>query len=256
MPRPGSDRPAAGYILPAKTEPDRDMTDPKVLATAWEKRGGVRASYGVHAVVTGLMIPNTQYMSTNPITNEQEIGSARTFGVGGGLGLDLALMYLPLPDRRGGGTSWPAFRLGMRLDVNGLYVRPPERYSYKLNEAGTEVVSRDTKYDNVAYIYGVLPLQLGVHFGFGDYRLPTLWRGLALGIAYSPAWVFSLKVGEKEDATDSHFNYAGFELSLDVTKLEAEAGSQPQIRFTALVLPRVADDLPWLASLGVGAIWY
>lgn len=246
---------SAGYILkPSKRDDEPDYGDPKVLSAAWAKRGGARASYGAHAQVTGLMIPKTQYVGTNPETGLTEIGSTTTYGVGAGLGLDLSLMVLPLPEPASGSTSWAAFRVGARLDVSGLYVRPPKGRSFKLENG--RVVGRDTQYDNVAYVYGVLPLELGVHFGFGDFRLPTLWRGIAFGVAYAPAFIFSLKVGEKEDATDSKFNYGGFELSVDITKLEAGQGSEPQVRLSALVLPRVNDELPWLTSLGVGAIWY
>ncbi len=248
---------SAGFILKRpKKDDEPDYGDPKVLAKGWQDRGGARVSYGAHAMATGLIIPNTLYPGTNPETNELEIGKATTYGVGLGLGLDLSVMYLPLPDPASGSTSWAAFRAGIRLDASGLYVRPPLKYTYKVDTTTGQVTGRDTKYDNVAYIYGVLPFQLGVHFGFGDFRLPTLWRGIVLGVAYSPAVIFSLKVGEKEDAAESVFNYGGFELSADITKLEVGGGSQPQVRLSALVLPRVNDEVPWLASFGVGAVWY
>jgi len=245
---------SAGLILRPKKDDQPDLTDPKALRAAWDKRGGLRASYGVHAVLTGLLVEDTPFVGQNPESGQLELGKADTYGVGAGLGLDLSMMYLPVPQPASGSTSWAAFRLGVRLDVSGLYVRPPEKYSYKTTNG--QVTARDEKFDNVAYVYGVLPLQAGVHFGLGDFRLPTLWRGLALGLAYSPAWIFSLKIGEKENATDSRFNYAGFELSIDTVKIEAESGSQPQLRLSALVLPKVKDDLPWLASAGIGAIWY
>lgn len=246
---------SAGFILkPKKKDDEPDYGDPKVLGEAWKKRGGARVSYGAHAQATGVIIPNTLYASTNPETGALEVGKKTTYGVGLGVGLDLSVMYLPMPEPASGSTSWAAFRAGLRLDVSGLYVRPPLKYTYRTQ--GGVVTGRDTKYDNVAYIYGVLPFELGVLFGFGDFRLPTLWRGVALGIAYAPSFIFSLKVGEKEDATDSSFNYGGFELSADIAKVEVGKGSQPQIRLSALVLPRVKDDLPWLASFGVGAIWY
>lgn len=248
---------SAGFILKRpKKDDEPDYGDPKVLAKGWQDRGGARVSYGAHAMATGLIIPNTLYPGTNPETNELEIGKATTYGVGLGLGLDLSVMYLPLPDPASGSTSWAAFRAGIRLDASGLYVRPPLKYTYKVDTTTGQVTGRDTKYDNVGYIYGVLPFQLGVHFGFGDFRLPTLWRGIVLGVAYSPAVIFSLKVGEKEDAAESVFNYGGFELSADITKLEVGGGSQPQVRLSALVLPRVNDEVPWLASFGVGAVWY
>ncbi len=247
---------SAGVMTPAKEEEsERDLSDPKVLHAAWEERGGVRLSYGIHALVSGLIIPKTGYTSTNPSSGELEAGTATSYGVGAGVGVRLAVMYLPLPQPRTDTGSWAAFRLGIGLDVSGFYVRPPEGYKYKTDVDGN-VVSRDTKYANKAYVYGVIPFQLGVHWGFGDFRLPTLWRGLALGIAYSPAVILWLDVDKSQDATEARFNYAGFEVNMDIAKLEADSGSQPQIRLSAMVLPRVKDDLPWLASLGIGVVWY
>ncbi len=252
---PPSEGISAGFILKRpKKDDEPDFGDPKTLARAWKDRGGVRVSYGAHAQATGLIIPDTQFAGQNPETGALDVGKATTYGVGLGVGLDLSVMYLPLPEPASGSTSWAAVRAGVRFDLSGLYVRPPLEYTYRTQNG--QVTSRDPKYDNIAYLYGVLPFQLGVHFGFGDFRLPTLWRGVVLGMAYSPALIFSLKVGEKEGATQSSFNYGGFELSADITKIEAGAGSQPQIRVSALVLPRVKDDLPWLASAGVGAAWY
>jgi len=248
---------SAGFILKRQKKDDEpDYGDPKVLSQAWRDRGGVRVSYGAHAQATGLMLPNWLYLGQNPETGQLDQGKKTAYAVGLGLGLDLSVMYLPLPEPVSGSTSWAAVRAGLRLDVSGLYARPPKEYTYKVDQATGAVTSRDTKYDNVAWVYGVLPFELGVHFGFGDFRSPTLWRGVALGLAYAPALIFSLRVGEKEDDVESVFNYGGFELSADIVKIEAGKGSQPQVRLSALVLPRVNEDVPWLTSLGVGAVWY
>jgi hypothetical protein len=246
---------SAGTITASPDEePERDLRDPKQLALAWENRGGVRFSYGVRAVLAGLMIPDVQYASGNPETGELDVGKTTTYGLGGGVGVTLSMMYLPMPDSRSEAKSWAAFRLGVGLDATGFYQRPPAGYSYKL-ENGV-VVSKDTKYDNKAYIFGVIPFQAGVHFGFGEYRLPTLWRGLVLGIAYSPSVILWMDVDKDQDAIESRFNWAGVEVSLDIAKIEVDSGSQPQIRLSALLLPKVADDLPWYGSVGIGMVWY
>jgi hypothetical protein len=235
-------------------EGERDLTDPKQLSAAWENRGGVRASYGVHAILMGLMIQDVNYASTNPETGELDIGKATTYGIGAGVGAHVSLMYLPLPQPRTDASSWAAFRIGVGLDATGVYERPPKGFSYK-TENGV-VQSKDTEYMNKAFVFGVIPMQIGVMWGFGDFRLPTLWRGLALGIAYSPSILLWMDVDKDQDAIESRFNYAGFELHLDIAKFEAESGSQPQIRLSTLILPKVADDLPWLGSVRIGATWY
>ena len=47
---------------------------------------------------------------------------------------------------------------------------------------------------------------------------------------------------------------------MDFTSLEVEPGAgnpnQPQMRAFALLLPRIDEKLPWLLSIGIGAVWY
>jgi hypothetical protein len=246
---------SAGTITASPDEePERDLRDPKQLALAWENRGGVRFSYGVRAVLAGLMIPDVQYSSQNPETGNLDVGKTTTYGLGAGVGVTLSMMYLPMPDSRSDAKSWAAYRLGVGLDATGFYLRPPRGYTYKVVNGLVE--SKDTKYDNKAYVFGVIPFQAGVHFGFGEYRLPTLWRGLVLGIAYSPSVLLWMDVDKDQDAIESRFNWAGVEASLDIAKIEVDSGSQPQIRLSALILPKVADDLPWYGSVGIGVVWY
>lgn len=247
---------SAGTITaPPEEEAEPDLRDPKQLALAWENRGGVRFSYGVRAVLAGLLIPDVVYSDTNPVTGELEVGKTTTYGIGAGVGVTLSMMYLPMPDSRSEAKSWAAFRLGVGLDATGFYMRPPKGYTYKVSSTG-ELSSRDPNFDNKAYVFGVIPMQAGVHFGFGEYRLPTLWRGLVLGIAYSPSVMLWMDVDKDQDAIESRFNWAGFELSLDIAKIDVDSGSQPQIRLSALILPKVADDLPWYGSVGIGVVWY
>lgn len=245
---------SVGFMLPAKKDEGPPPDSPQAIRAAWENRGGVRASYGVRALVTAVMIENFNYSDQNPDSGQLEVGKKTAYGIGAGLGAHLSMMYLPLPQPAEGGKNWQAFRIGVGLDLSGLYVRPPDGFKY--NRENGVVVSRDTTYANKAYIYGVTPLQLGVHFGFGDFRAPTLWRGFALGVAYSPAFVTSLEVGQDQDKATTVFNYGGFELSVDLVKLESDKGSGPQMRLSVLALPRVKDDVPWLVSPAIGAVWY
>jgi hypothetical protein len=243
-----------GYITDKKDDGGPPPDSPEGIRAAWENRGGVRAMYGIRALVTALASPDSPYADRNPATDALETGKATTYGVGGGLGAHISLLYLPLPAPPDEGKTWAAFRLGTGLDLNVLYVRPPIGYNYRI--VSGEVSSRDTQYDDKAIAYAIIPFQLGVHFGFGEFRSPTLWRGVALGIAYSPALIASLEIGKKQEDAESDFNYAGFELSLDITKLETTETANSNIRLSVMVLPHINDELPWLISGGIGAVWY
>ncbi|MEZ4219752.1 MAG: hypothetical protein R3B13_02405 [Polyangiaceae bacterium] len=243
-------RPRATSEEPEGPPPD----SPEGRRLAWENRGGVRITYGARALLTGLYIPKTAFADQNPVSNQLEIGESSTFGIGGGIGAHVGMMYLPIPEPVVGSSNFAAFRLGVGAELTGLYVRPPDGYKYRVEN--NTVVSRDKTYDNKAYLYAFIPLELGVHFMFGEHRVGNIWRGMGLGIAYTPTLIAALEVGQDQDKTDTKFNYAGFELSLDLTKLETSERANPNIRLAATVLPKVSDDLPWLASASIGAFWY
>lgn len=231
-----------------------ELVGPEATRARWENRGGLRVSYEVRAMATGLALPDMPYQDTNPVTAARETGKATTYGVGGGLGVRLSLMYLPLPEPAKESTTWAAFRIGTGVDGNVLYYRPPVGYAYKVRN--NQLASRDTEYDDQAYLYGIIPMQLGFHVGFGKHRSDSLWRGTALGIAYSPSILYALQIGKT--AGNWEFNYGGIEASIDVVSIEANASgaSESQIRLAVLFLPRVNDELPWLVSAGIGVVWY
>jgi hypothetical protein len=55
------------------------------------------------------------------------------------------------------------------------------------------------------------------------------------------------------------FNAAGFEVTFDVTTLDAKLNqyaSQAHFRITAFLLPPVTSTLPLIGSVGFGAVWY
>jgi hypothetical protein len=245
---PGVIGPAPPARRGVQTE-DEEAIGAEAIKHRWQARGGLRASYEVRAFATGLAHPDTAYADDNPVTGARERGEKTTYGVGGGVGVRLSLLYLPLPPPQKGGTSWGAFRIGAGADGNVLYVRPPVGYSYK---AG----GRDTDYESQAHFYGIIPLQLGFLAGFGEHRSDTLWRGTGLGLAYSPAFIYALEIGKTVGDVD--FNYGGVEASLDIISIEAnrEGSSNAQIRLAVLLLPRVSDDLPWFVSAGLGFVWY
>jgi hypothetical protein len=233
---------------------EEEAIGPEAIRQRWEARGGLRPSYEVRVNVTGLMLRNVAYGDTNPQTGAPERGEGTTYGIGGGVGVRLSLMYLPLSQPHKGGSVWGAFRFGAGIDGNVLYYRPPIGYNYKVQ--GGTVRSRDTEYDDQAHLFGVIPMQIGFHVGFGKYRSDTIWRGTALGIAYSPAVIYELEIGKT--VGDFEFNYGGIEASIDVVSIEAsrDGSPDPQIRLAAMLLPSVRPELPWLLSAGIGVVWY
>ena len=239
--------------LPNEEDEGPPPDSPEAIRAAWENRGGVKATYGIRAMMTGLLIPDVQYIDRNPVSTELEVGKKNTYGIGGGIGAHVSFLFMPLP-KPGEGKGWQGFRIGAGLDLNVLYVRPPVGYTYHLSN--NQLSSRDTQYENKAFLYAIVPLQLGVQFGLGDFRATNLWRGVALGLAYSPAVITTLEIGQNQDKAQTNFNYGGVELDLDITKLESAENANSQIRLFAMLLPKVNDKVPWLASAGIGAVWY
>jgi hypothetical protein len=259
-PEPTGSPIAAGVMAPApparrgvQTE-EEEAIGPAAIRERWQARGGLRVSYEVRAMGTGLLLPDTPYQDVHPISGAVERGKDDTFGVGGGIGVRLSLMYLPLSQPHKGGDTWAAFRVGVGVDGNVLYYRTPIGYDYKMDFSTLR--SKDTEYDDQAWLYGVVPMQLGFHVGFGKYRSDTVWRGTGIGLAYSPAFIYALEIGKTVGDVD--FNYGGIEASIDIIMIEAnrEGSSDMQIRLAAMLLPRVRDSLPWLVSAGIGVVWY
>jgi hypothetical protein len=249
---------SGGYLThPGRpVPPEKRPVGPGASRAAWEARGGLRASYEARAFVTALLDPDVRFTDTNPITDATDVGHEKQYGIGGGPGVRFSMIYLSLPDPSAPTGAWSAFRLGVGLDGSVLYSRPPEGFTYRGN--GQTITSRAVDRGDVALFYPTASAQLGVHLGIGEYRTPTLWRGVVLGLAYSPAFVWSLEIGNTEFERLG-FNYGGVEATVDIASIEALAEgskSEPQIRTFALLLPRVNEDLPWLLSLGVGFVWY
>ncbi len=258
---PGASSPqrvqSGGYILSRRPATEDDELDPKSQREAWKRRTGVRPSYEVRVQATGLLVPNVAFSDTNPSSGEIESGNADQFGIGGGLGVRAGMMYVSLSDSSVRSATLTGFRLGVGLDGNVLYTKPPSGFTYR--GEGDTPTSRAVDREDKALFIPAASLALGFHVGFGEYRTPSIWRGVVFGVAYAPAYEWALEIG-KTDFDGLGFNYGGVELTLDVTSIETGSLEMPrsemQIRLFAWLLPRVDDDLPWLTSLGVGAVWY
>lgn len=228
--------------------------DRRAIARAWAARGGVRATYEVRGMLTSVLIPHQGFSGKNPVTGATDHGQANTLGIGGGVGVRVGMLYLPLGDPRVSSGNFAAFRLGAGIDGSVLYVRQPSGYDYQ--GSGSTVTGRDTRYSDRAWLYGVASAQLGLHVGIGSYQTSTIWRGVVLGVAYSPALLYQLDIASLSGK--GKINPAGAEVDLDLTSLKAQKGTsaESQIRLSAFLMPRIKSDLPWLLQLGLGAAWY
>jgi hypothetical protein len=170
-------------------------------------------------------------------------------GVGGAIGVRLGLLYMPLPDPVLSQGVFPAFRLGIGLDSHFLYDRRPVGF------VGTG--GREAQYEDEAlWVMNGMP-QVGLHLGLGRFKTENTWRGAVIGIAYSPALQYEKNFRDVEG--EFRFNYAGAELTVDITKITTvttDPQGESQIRFILLGLAPIDDDHPALASVGIGVAWY
>ena len=266
---PADDKPREGWLVfsgqsNVQEEP-RTLEDAKTRRQAWERRGGFRPTYEARALVTGIRIADIEYSDTNPVTDEVETGSGDALGIGGGIALRGGFMVLPLTDpTTSEGKVFAAFRMGIGGDLSFVFVRRPIGFTYE--NAGTGQGKRSEDQENETLFFGNVPLQVGLHFGFGRFHTNSKWRGVVLGLAYTPTYTFELNLdrafgGDEEGGRKSHsrFNYGGAEVMLDITSIEAKVASaepEPQIRIAAQVLPPLEDDWPLQLTLGLGVAWY
>jgi hypothetical protein len=159
----GSDRAAAegsaevgvepGGYLP-KARPRTDESDADAQRNAWTRRGGIRASYEVRLLATGLLHPDRAFSENNPVSGEIEYGRADQFGIGGGLGVRAAMMYLSLPAIEAPSSVLTAFRLGAGLDGILLYSKLPNGFTYRGD--GQNIVGRAVDRDDEAFFFPII----------------------------------------------------------------------------------------------------
>lgn len=232
--------------------------DPKVRRRKWEERGGAKLALDARLNVTLLGQFGVDFTETepNPETMMIESGSADRLGIGGGVGVRLALMYLPLPDPATQSGFFAAFRLGVGADPGLAWISNPVGFTYS-GIVGTGINSEVEREDVGAFVLQA-PVQVGIHFGLGNYRTADQWRGLVLGLTYSPTFIYIVEIGG-EGRSDNLFNYGGAEVSLDVTKLtlnDNELGTDPHVRMAVSFLPPIDDDFPMVLNATLGAAWY
>lgn len=228
---------AAGALLLEKPPPDK----PFDAQQTWQDRGGFRPTYGALAFVTGTYIKNDPF--------DSGLGRAGATGVGGGLGVHVGFMYMPIPDPTVATGTFVAFRGGVGLDTNFFWVRKPE---------APEAPS-GYRYRNQALWVTSVPFELGLGIAGGHFIEKTAWQGVVVGVAYAPALQFTMDLKDTVGDGKFAFNPAGGEVWVDITKFDVRETTENsmQIRLLAWgLVPIAPPDKPGFLSLGVGAIWY
>lgn len=224
----------------------------------WLKRGGSTIAYELRAQGGFLLAPHQNNRSGPVVVSSQpDVGPfvqdatrrERTFGGGGagGVGFRIAYMYMLLPDPATGST-WSAFRVGTGADANLGYWFSPTQI---VRQTSSTTTTYEPGEWGAGFMFNV-PVTLGYQLGIGSFN-GTQWRGLALGVAYTP----SLTVLAPKDLDGQAFlNPAAFEVSVDFLDRPVRAeGTARYGKVFAYVLPPVGDS--WLVvSIGGGAVWY
>lgn len=224
---------------------------------AWLRRGGSLVSYEVRANATGILLPEQQFRSacvgSRGVFFSEETSPYRGGGGGGGLGGRVAYMNLALPKS---GSTWTAFRVGTGVDLGFTYVGVPVGFPIGTCPRSGSYDGGEMRWEGASLFQMAVPVNIGGHLGLGGFGSGNKWSGVVVGVAYAPS--FSLTKVDKGDA-QTNFNWAGFELTLDVTSLEAAVAgySKPaHFRLAFFVLPPVKSDMPLIGSVSFGAVWY
>lgn len=229
--------------------------DEASVSALWAERAGLRPMYGALINATAMHQPDWAFHDKNPETTRDEQGTDGAYGVGGGIGVRVGITYVSLSNPRvSSGSGFAGFHLGAGFDASVLYSRVPDGYKYRRDNGA--VVGRSVEETNKALLYVNIPADLGFHFGIGKYRSDTIWRGTVIGFSYAPTYTYLLQIGQ--DTGTGWLNFAGVAGHIDLATINAsrrDDGDQ-QIRLSAHFLPRIADDRPWLLTLGLGVVWY
>lgn len=234
---------------------------------AWTKRGGGLVSYDLHANATGILLPNQDLVvpSTPCITSQGQVAStrggatvpARSGGGGGGIGGRLGFMYASLP--KGEGGTWAAFKLATGADVSFLGMRVAAGLQPNVAPPGC-ATQYNINWQGTSFMSVQVPFQIGAHIGLGGFGDPQHWRGVVVGLNYSPSYQYSKVLSSQYSSEGSgSFNAAGFELDVDFASLEAtlqKYGEEAHVRVTVFVLPPIKEDMPLIGVFGIGAVWY
>lgn len=243
----------------------REPWIPQPIRAAWLGRGGWDVSYEIRAELTAVVLPNKTFTLAGVCATGTGIAPAamygrtvtdRGYGFGGGLGGRASYMYLS-PLEPASSSSWWSLRVGAGLDLALLYSRAPTGVPEANGELCSQVArsSREVASASRPVLLTRIPFTVGGHLGLGKLADVLVWRGVALGAAWSPSYVH---VGSWTGSGSGSFHPLGLELTLDFTTLHAvPATRRPEAHSRlALFIAAPSKDGPSVWTLSFGAVWY
>lgn len=235
---------------------------------AWLSRGGGIVGFEVRGHGMFVLLPPVAFQHGASTVYVSPLGGVSTsstlerrerrgIGGGGGIGGRIAYMALSLPDPALGG-AWTALRVASGVDFSYAYIGFPTQKVDVRQSSGAGFSRTDTvytiPYQGTSLLLVNVPLQLGGMVGLGSFD-GAEWRGVALSASWSPSLSY-VKPGEGDGSSD--INLAGFELAVDILGKDGPLdASAPRAhgKVFAFLLPPLGD-LPLVATLGGGAVWY
>ena len=248
-------------------DPDARRARSTTARNAWRARAGGKVSYEVRAMASAAVLPKRTYGLTGFCATGTGVAPASIYGqsatdrgraVGAGLGARVGYMHVaPLePD---GSSSWWALRVATGLDLQLLHAQVPIGIRPFSGELCSEVAKNSHTVESApsSLLLGRFPLTLGAHLGIGGLDDLMVWRGVVLGLAWSPS--YTVVIPWRSGGGGGHLTPLGFELTFDFTTLHAslrERSPESHFRISVSVDPSIDGSQPTTATLGLGLVWY
>lgn len=210
---------------------------------AWAERGGLLATYEVHANGIGMF-------STHELV---EGCSVTDGGGGGGAGGRVGAVFLGLSDTPS--AVWTAVKatIGVDWSVLAMTVNSPNPALFFDSGGGegdcgvpTTVTSNQVN----------LPFTISGQLALGSPDEAGEWSGVLFGLGWAPA--MSIQIPSQGDP-QTDVNVSGFEFTIDFATLTSAIeglAQEAHFRITAFALPPTTEGGYWVGTLGLGAVWY
>ena len=213
-------------------------------AVSWDTVRGLDRYYGAGVLLTGLQIADVAFQDRQPLAPHSGAGVTDMYGFGGGPSVRFGGRALFVSDPKSGSSVVGGIRFGSGIDLNFQMAWEPDGYSY--STPSDPQIERELQ----AYLYVNVPAQVGFQLGFGSFTTSETWRGVIVGLAYSPTATVFVDISRTfQEAAELYWNFAGVELTVDMVNLNADRHEpEPQIRISAFVLPPVQAEQPAFAS--------